>query len=193
MDEHQPRSRRCSVYRGRGLTPASSVELLTPPQDQLPQRRTLADCIPLHQIMQRDVICARPDLDVAAVTDLMIRHHVGCIPVVDERRHPIGVITKFDVVEQIHATLMSAQNGSPLPQDIQARCAEEVMMPLALTLFEHATISHAAAMMMTEDTHHVIVVSTTGELVGVVSSLDIVGWLVRNDGELDRREAAERH
>lgn len=181
MSSPHPRARRCSVYRGRGETPAILIDLPAPPPEPIPVRRTHADMVPIHQIMQRDVICAGPDLDVAAITDLMVRHHVGCIPVVDQRQRPIGVITKFDLVEQVRASLQSAEDGSPLPRDLQARTADELMMPLALTLFEHATIAHAGAMMVAEDTHHVIVVSTAGEIVGVVSSWDIVSWLVHND------------
>ena len=42
--------------------------------------------------------------------------------------------------------------------------------------------THAAQMMMAEDTHHVMVVSPNEQLVGVVSTRDIVGWLRQTDG-----------
>jgi CBS domain-containing protein len=56
------------------------------------------------------------------------------------------------------------------------------MMPIALTLEESSTVGDAASMMTCEDLHHVLVVSRSGALVGVVSAKDIVTWLVRNDG-----------
>jgi CBS domain-containing protein len=55
------------------------------------------------------------------------------------------------------------------------------MLPLAITLDQSATVAHAAAMMSCEDLHHVLVVGDSGELVGVVSSKDVVNWLVSND------------
>ena len=137
---------------------------------QQPNEPTIADRIPLSRIMSRDVVCARPDLDATAVVSLMVKHHIGCIPVVDQRRRPIGVITKFDLVEQVE------ERGG-----LRARTAEELMLPLAITLGEHATVAHAAAMMTCEDLHHVLVVGASGELVGVVSSKDVVDWLVGND------------
>jgi CBS domain-containing protein len=137
--------------------------------------------------MSRELVCARPDLEISMVVSLMVRYHVGCVPVVDERRHPIGVITKFDVVEHLDASMQSVGNGSPLPVDLSAREADEVMMPIALVLEENATVAHAAAMMALEDTHHVLVVRNGGELVGVVSSKDIVKWLVTNDELTPRR------
>jgi CBS domain-containing protein len=74
-----------------------------------------------------------------------------------------------------------------MPIDLAPRDADEVMMPIALVLDETATVAHAAAMMALEDTHHVLVVRETGELVGVVSSKDIVKWLVDNDGLVPAR------
>jgi predicted transcriptional regulator len=56
------------------------------------------------------------------------------------------------------------------------------MMPLAITLNQHATIAHAAAVMGLEDFHHVMVVGADHCLIGVVSTMDIARWLARNDG-----------
>ena len=174
-------TRRCTVYDGHGEPCAQALELDV--SLEILQRRipTIADRIPLRQIMTRDVICARADLDIGAVVSLMVRNHIGCIPVVDDRRRPIGMITKLDIVEQLDAYMRSACNGSPLPSDLAARSADELMMPIAMTLGEHATVANAAAMMASEDMHHVIVISDRGQLVGVVSTKDITNWLVEND------------
>jgi CBS domain-containing protein len=133
--------------------------------------------VSLGAIMSRDLVCATPDLDIAAVVGLMIQRHVGCIPVVDARGRPMGVLTKYDVVEQLEAAMRAADGGFPLPSDLTAQTADDVMMPLALTLSEHATVTDAAKLMTCEDTHHVLVVDRDRKLVGVVSSKDVVRWL----------------
>lgn len=147
----------------------------------LPQVPTIADLVPAFRIMSREVICARDDLDVTALMDLMMRCHIGCVPVVDERGRPIGMVTKSDVVEQ--------QLASRTPQDVAAVATvadvvtvADVMMPLAITLDERATIAHAAAMMSIEDVHHVPIVADSGALIGIISTMDIVRWLAANDG-----------
>jgi CBS domain-containing protein len=56
------------------------------------------------------------------------------------------------------------------------------MMPLAITLNERSSVAHAAAMMAAEDVHHVPIVDVHGRMIGLVSSMDIVRWLARNDG-----------
>jgi len=171
------RIRRCTVYHGHGEADVHSVELES--QDEpAPHVRTAADHVPVSSVMHDDLVCARPDLEVASVVSLMVRNHVGCIPIVDERRHPIGVITKFDLAEQLDAFMRAASGGCSLPTDLAVRTADELMLPLALTLGADATVADAAAMMESEGLHHVLVVGTTGELVGVVSSKDVVDWLV---------------
>jgi CBS domain-containing protein len=180
---------RCTVFHGRGDSQTQALEL-NESDEPLARTRTTADRVPLTKIMCRDLVCARPDLDVGSIVTLMVKNHVGCIPVVDERRRPVGMITKFDIVEQLEAFMRSVSNGSPLPIDLVARSADEIMMPLALTLDENATVAHAASMMTCEDLHHVLVVSNQGTLVGVVSSKDIVNWLVANDDLAPRRRLA---
>lgn len=136
--------------------------------------------LPLNRFMAREPLCVGPRLDVKTVVELMVARHIGCLPVIDERRRPIGVITKYDVMEQLDTAMKFAKSGELMPPDLAARTAEDVMMPLALTLQEHATLAHAAAMMVSEDTHHVLVVDSTGALVGVISSKDIVRWVAQH-------------
>jgi predicted transcriptional regulator len=155
---------RCQIYAGDGRLHATRTHALT--RRDLPRTRTIADVIRVTDIMARDIVCARADLSIDAVTDLLVRRHIGCIPIVDERAHPIGIITKLDLVER---TPKMARAG-------------DLMMPLAITLNQQATIAHAAAVMSAEDFHHVMIVATDHTLLGVVSTMDIARWLARNDG-----------
>lgn len=161
------------VFRGRG-SQTVRVPICESEAEGLLQVPTIADLIPVRRIMSREVVCAREDLDVGALIDLMVRRRIGCVPVVDERGRPIGMITKTDLVEQQLAAIL---HGTPA-----AATAGELMMPLAITLDEHATVAHAAAMMSVEDFHHVAIVSDAGALIGVISTMDIVRWLSANDG-----------
>lgn len=166
MNHHQSKVRRCTVHYGTGDASSRTYDLPQPPDSERPG---------LQAIMSNNLVCARRDLDIHAATRLMIEHHIGCLPVVDHLGRPIGVITKFDLVEQLEAALRP--RPAP-PVDLRTRSVDEVMLPLALTLPEHATVAQAAAMMALEDTHHVLVVGADARLVGVVSTRDIVTWVV---------------
>jgi CBS domain-containing protein len=157
-------TQRCRVYAADGQLQATWTRPVE--RHRLPRMRTIADTIPVTEIMARDVVCARPDLRIPAITELLVTHHVGCIPILDDRGQPLGIVTKLDLVDR-------EQPGIT---------AGDVMMPLAITLNEHATIAHAAAVMSLEDFHHVMVVAGDHALIGIVSTMDIVRWLARNDG-----------
>lgn len=133
---------------------------------------TIADLVPIADIMRRDVTCAARDLRALALVKLMVENRIGCMPVVDEAGHPVGMVTKLDLVEQLLAMDPPAERGT----------AYELMMPIAITLGPRATIAHAAALMTCEDIHHVPIVDEHGRLIGIVSSMDVVRWLAENDG-----------
>lgn len=132
---------------------------------------TIADVVPLSEIMTRDITVARANLDVRHIPDLMARHRIGCVPVVDERGRPIGTITKSDVIARL------VTPGSDVPH-----MAADLMVPITIAVNERSTIAQAAALMASEDVHHLLIVDLDGLLIGVVTTLDIVRWLARNDG-----------
>ena len=130
--------------------------------------RAVADATPVTDIMTTDVVCADPRLDLRALIELMVREHLGCVPVVDDNGHPIGMVTKLDIVE--HVAVPSA-NVAPKVAD--------VMMPLAITLGPEATVAHTSALMAMEEMHHVMIVDG-GQLIGVVSTMDVTRWLAEH-------------
>jgi CBS domain-containing protein len=164
------------IYRGNSMTVERKVHSW---QSEAPPTsiETVASRVPVAQIMKTDLICARRDVTTHELAELMLRHHIGSIPILEDLGRPIGVVTKLDLVEALCPSC-----SSDVPPGIRPRTANEVMMPLALTLGERASVAHAAAMMASEDVHHVMIVDSTGRLIGVVSSMDIVRWLARNDG-----------
>ncbi len=176
MNHRNGTVRRYTVYHGPGEPLSHACELPEPPS-RVSELVSHAKATALTGIMTNELICARADLELGSVVDLMMRHHLGCLPVVDHRRRPIGVITKLDLVEQIGASML-ANDGAGMPSDLRARNADDVMMPLVLSLPESASVADAARLMSLEDTHHVLVISGEGRLVGVVSAKDIVEWVV---------------
>jgi CBS domain-containing protein len=142
---------------------------------------TVAGLVPVTDIMSRDVICALADLPIDTLVDLLVNNYIGCVPIVDDDGCPIGMITKRDLIEPM-ANRTSTADESPTWASLAPRTAKEAMLPIALTLDDRATVAQAAALMAAEDLHHVPIISAKGRIVGVVSSLDIVRWLARNDG-----------
>jgi len=51
----------------------------------------------VDEIMSTPVFTVRPDEHLREVVQLMLTHKIGGVPVIDEQRHPLGVITESDL------------------------------------------------------------------------------------------------
>lgn len=57
----------------------------------------LLSSVEIRQVMTKDVITTTGDTPIEDAACLMAAHKIGGLPVVDERRHVIGVITETDI------------------------------------------------------------------------------------------------
>ena len=152
----------------------------------------------ISAIMTGDVMCVRPELSVEALSSLLLERGFSGVPVVDEEGRPLGVVSKTDLVREVgeggtQEAVWITRNGRPHQlergfhlEPIPRATVADVMTPLAFALPENASISQAAALMVFEDIHRVLVVAEDGKVVGIVSSLDVLAWLAGHDGYLVR-------
>jgi CBS domain-containing protein len=129
------------------------------------RRPTDGDRTPLTAVMSSDIVCVSADLPVESLVTLLIDRGFSGVPVVSSVGKPIGVVSKSDLLASGHGGLV-----------------RDIMMPIAFTLPESASLSHAAALMAYENIHRVPVVGADGSVVGIVSAMDIVRWVAEQDG-----------
>jgi len=171
-----------------------------PPRRSAIHAPSAADRTPVAAAMTSNIVCVREDLSIEALTALFLDRGISGVPVVDAAGFPIGVVSKTDVVREryengesvdaeplqvrerrgIEYTLGDGFHSEPVARGTVA----DIMTPLAFTLHEHSPLSQAAALMAFEGVHRVPVVSSDGEVVGVLSSLDVMRWLAQHDGYL---------
>jgi CBS domain-containing protein len=130
-----------------------------------------ADRTQLWRVMTPRVVCAAPDLETDALIAILIDLDLRAVPVVDVGGRPIGIVSRSDLLGRSH-------NGNGRPPEHVV----DVMMSLAFSLPETASLSRAAAVMAYECIHRIPVVALDGTVVGIISSLDVVRWLARHDG-----------
>lgn len=53
---------------------------------------------PIGEIANPNVVTATPEMEVSEAMELMKKHDIGSLPVVDENKAPIGIITERDVL-----------------------------------------------------------------------------------------------
>jgi CBS domain-containing protein len=149
--------------------------------------------VPISAIMTSDVVCVQKDLSVEVLAALFLERGFSGAPVVDESGRPIGVVSKTDLVRERHDDGDLEEREPPSACEgwefdcelgpgfhaapIARATVADIMMPIVFALPENATITKAASLMALEGVHRIPVVSAGGQVVGVLSSLDILCWL----------------
>lgn len=167
----------CSRLQTLVVTPTgrgTSLMCLMPADlDTSPGADSAGPSAVISQIMTAHVICVRPDLPVSELGVVFLETGISGAPVVDEEGKAIGMVSKTDLVRL--AWDPEAPQGEPV------RVAD-IMMPLALCLPAQESVAKAAALMAFEGVHRVPVLGASGQVVGIVSSLDVLRWIARQHG-----------
>jgi predicted transcriptional regulator len=132
--------------------------------------RKAADLTPVSEIMAREVISVRPELGVEALETLFQERRITGAPVVDQTGNPLGVVSKTDLLA--HRGVSSADSAR----------VGDIMTPTTFFLSENESIAKAAGLMAFEGVHRVPVLGPRGQVVGMVSPLDVMRWLAREYG-----------
>lgn len=118
----------------------------------------------VRDVMTSQVISVSEEESVELVAKLMDQHNIGSIIITDEKGRPVGIITERDVVKRVAAKNL-------LPSKIRAR---EIMSAPLITVSPREKISEAARKMSRLGVRRLIVVEG-GNLIGIITSSDIVG------------------
>ncbi|MGF6571964.1 acetoin utilization protein AcuB [Paraburkholderia sp. GAS333] len=62
----------------------------------------------VHQIMSRKPVTLRPDASVEEAVRLFLAHEISCIPVVDEKFRPVGIVSWRDILRTMGGEANSA-------------------------------------------------------------------------------------
>lgn len=141
-------------------------------------------------LMERDVVCVREDVDADAVARLLLGRDLSAVPVIDEEGRPRGVISHTDLLRaacDIDARDPGVDGHFDWPSRVlpmPASTAADVMTPLAFSVRESTKVAAAAALMAMESVHRLPVVDVDGAVIGVLSSLDVARWVARRFGTL---------
>lgn len=173
---------------------------------------TLAEVTPISEIMTRGAVCVDSEMLADDVVKLFLDQGISGAPVVDERGHAIGVVSKTDLLrgryegdegaerldrserlerpERRGSTARGAGAqlaGPPAPPVPRARLTVgDIMTPVAFTMKETQPVSQAAALMAFEGIHRLPIVSDSGEVIGILSSTDVLRWIAQSEGYLIR-------
>jgi CBS domain-containing protein len=161
-------------------------------------RQSLARRTPVSEVMTAEILCVRADVSVDALVPLLLEHGISAVTVVDASGAPLGVVSKTDLLRERYenSDLLELRRARLRDEDgptsrlgdgyresnVGRTLVKDLMFGMTLALPESATTSQAGALMAYEGIHRLPVVNLEGKVVGVVSALDILRWLARQDG-----------
>ncbi len=123
----------------------------------------------VSELMQTKVQTVHPDDAVNDAVVTLTDAHVSALPVVDETGHMIGVISSTDILTS-EAEARDAVEREALFEQMMVR---DIMTPRPLTVSSDADVREAAQQMLYAEVHRLFVISGN-QLVGVISTTDIV-------------------
>lgn len=119
--------------------------------------------MPIADLMSRNVATCRADEWLDAAAKLMWDLDIGCVPVVDEQQHVIGIITDRDIC-------MAAFTQGKAPQQIFVR---EAMAREVYSCLPDDNLAEAEEIMRKRRVRRLPVVDFDGRLVGLISLNDL--------------------
>ncbi len=144
----------------------------------------------VRDVMTKDVITVRTYTSFRLVASAMLGHDVGAVPVVDALGHPVGMVSRTDLLakraHQGHGPLGTvweriSARGRRTAEAAHASTAAWLMSHRAVTVTPDDTVFRAAYLMRRHDVSHLPVVDRRGVVVGIVARGDLLGEFMRED------------
>lgn len=149
-------------------------------------------------VMTRHVVSVRETTSFKDLVKLLTVHRVSALPVVDESKRLVGVVSEADLIAKAEQGSGAARPGWFAAQQrrrrwrkAQGSAAADVMTPSVVTIVPWASLSEAARRLSDGGLRRLFVVNGEGKLVGVIARRDVLRAFLRSDDEIAR--AVEQH
>ena len=128
----------------------------------------------VNDVMSKNMLTVDKSISLQEAAQKMSKLNIGCVIVTDKNK-PVGIVTERDFVTRI------ASEGRPLFTEIY-----EVMSSPLITISPEETIWEASEMMK-ERSIHKLPVKENGQIIGIITTTDIVKISsVGSDSEMRR-------
>jgi CBS-domain-containing membrane protein len=135
-----------------------------------------------RDVMTRDVASVKPTARLREAVQLLVNQNYRALPVVDDQRRVIGIVTNGDLVERgglgLRMELLSALTAEQLAHELAVvedeKTVADVMTRPAVTVDPEANLADVAHLMVTRRLKRLPVVDRFGALVGMISRVDLL-------------------
>jgi len=131
----------------------------------------------IGEFCNREVVFATREMSLPEAAQLMRKHHVGDLVVVDDvdgKRVPVGIVTDRDMVIEVIAKSL----------DFDEFSVGDIMSPQLVSVQEKEGVFETIRLMRAKGIRRIPVVNQQGGLVGIVSADDMLDLLAEEMAEL---------
>jgi len=137
------------------------------------------------QVMTEDVITVHADTSLNVVFELLKENNIHHIPVVNDNKEIVGIISYQDVMQLLHpSTKFNHPNGWLKTKGfLETLLAKEVMTKEVFSLTPESEMQEAAKLLLRNDFHCVPIIHNK-QVVGIITPLDIIRYTLLLTKEL---------
>ena len=143
------------------------------------------------EVMTRDVVAVDESMGYKELVELLARHTVGAVPVVDRSRRVVGVVSDADLLHKVefaglepHVELLARKHERLARTKAHADFARDLMTRPAITVSAQLSVAGAAKLMDKRCLKRLPVVDEQDRLVGIVTRADLLRPFLRPDREI---------
>jgi CBS domain-containing protein len=145
--------------------------------------KRLTQSIRAKDIMTREVISVGQETALKDVADLMHRHDISGIPVVEKDLKVVGIVSEKDFLFQLGdkktrsfmgAVSQCLHSTGCIALSISEQTAKDIMTSPAATVTQDAPLSEISALLSEKNIRRVPVTNKGGILTGIVTRIDLV-------------------
>ncbi len=137
-------------------------------------------------IMTSDVLTVRPEATVEELARVLMEHRISGVPVVDDNRHLVGIVTENDLIrknKRLHIPtvirlfdafiLLGSGRMEEEIKKMAATTVSEICTKKVVSITEETSLEEIATI-MAEQHIHLLPVLRDGLVVGIVGKADMV-------------------
>lgn len=124
----------------------------------------------IREIMSSPVYVISPDETVARARNLMLRHKIGRLVLIENNK-PVGIVTKKDISRRLNQAEPQWRR-----RPIDSIPIRQVMTGGLITIYPDATPKHLAELMVENNIGGLPVVNNKNEVIGIVTKWDMIRY-----------------
>lgn len=141
----------------------------------------------VKDVMNKKPFFTTPETNLSSLLPLLLNNSLKWLPVVDNGKHPIGIIAQKELTTNGKVPILLGLASLLSPSELQTKIdqlpkktAKEIMSGPAVTINEEEYLPAVVRLMTKKNLKRLPVVNDLGELVGIISRLDIFRAIMEN-------------